>query len=80
MRVIGWTNLLTKSRNGSTIQLIVLDKRISKRTKRTLRWINVQVLLNTPLAAIILLSLVEKDLPKFPQRILDDTTTTPTTL
>jgi hypothetical protein len=76
-RVIGWASLLTKSRDRSTIQLIVLGKGIPKLMKRTLRWINLQVLLNTPQAAIILLGLVTKRLPKLPQRILDDTSTTP---
>jgi hypothetical protein len=66
MRVIGQTSLLTKSRHGSTIQLIILDKRIPKRMKRTLRWINLQVMLKTPQAAIILLGLVTKGLPKLP--------------
>jgi hypothetical protein len=77
MRVIGRTSLLTKSKNGSTIHLNVLSKRILKRTKRTLWWINVQLLVNTPQAAIILLGFVEKGLLKFSQRILDDTTTMP---
>jgi hypothetical protein len=80
MRVIGWANLRTKSRDRSTIQLIVLGKGIPKLTERTLRWINLQVLLNTPQAAIILLGLVTESLPKLPQCILDDTSTTPTTL
>jgi hypothetical protein len=62
------------------MQLIVLGKAIPKLTKRTLRWINLQVLLNTPQAAIILLGLVTKSLPKLPQRILDDTSTTLTML
>jgi hypothetical protein len=37
----------------------------------------VQLLVNTPQAAIILLGFVEKGLLKFSQRILDDTTTMP---
>jgi hypothetical protein len=80
MRVIGWASLLTKSRDRSTIQLIILGKGILKLTERILRWINLQVLLNTPQAAIILLGLVIESLPKLPQRILDDTSTTPMTL
>jgi hypothetical protein len=36
-RVIGRASLLTRTRDGSTIQLIVLDKRIPKLTERTLR-------------------------------------------